>query len=306
MLEYISIDILINVVLAVITLSLGLTLTKQNFTNLLLNPKALTVGLASQLIILPLVGFGVLHYFDFDPVMKVGFIVITLCPGGATSNLITFMMNGNVALSISLTILNSVVTLFTIPALTLFAQNLYLDQTDKIDMPFWDAFTAIFLVTLLPATIGVAIRYQFPRFAKKIYPILRYILPVLLFTIFGVKIFGKQEDGGVQLSMQEFFEILPATLLLNLIGMLAGLVVGSILLVKFKNRITILVEVGLQNTAMALLVTGVLLGNPEMEKPAIVYAAFSFFSTLLAAWIFKSLFFKWKKHMKREVHPSEY
>lgn len=304
--NFISIDLLVNLVLALITFSLGLTLTRHDFTNLWLNPKALSVGLFSQLILLPLLALIVMFFYKLDPVLSVGFFIIAICPGGVTSNLLSFMLNGNVALSISLTVLNSVITMFTIPLLANIALDYYAMQHTSFRLPFWDTFFAIFLVTILPAVLGIIIRAKFKLIAKKVQPVLRYVLPIMLFSIFAIKIFGDKDTGGVQLTFNEFMEILPATLMLNIVGMITGLIVGSVLLVKFKNRITILIEVGVQNTALALLVTGVLLDQPDMEKPALVYAVFSFFTTFGVAWIFKFAYFKWRKWVKKEVHPSQY
>src|SRR5690606_22174214 len=151
----IHIDILINLVLALITFSLGLTLTKRDFHNIMLNPKALTVGLLSQIIILPLVVWGLLFFYPFSPEIKVGFIIIAICPGGVTSNLVSFLLKGNVALSISLTVINSIITLLTIPFLTNLALNYYMGETSAFGLPYFHTMISIFLVTLLPATIGV-------------------------------------------------------------------------------------------------------------------------------------------------------
>jgi BASS family bile acid:Na+ symporter len=298
MFSFINTDILVNLVLALITFSLGLTLTRQNFTNLWLNPKAIGVGLFSQIVILPLIAIVILSYFNIDPVLKVGFIVIAICPGGSTSNLLSFMMKGNVALSLSLTVINSVITLFTIPFLTNLALDYYVGQNIRFRLPFWSTFGSIFLVTILPAMFGVLMRARFKEAAKKIQPILHYVLPAMLFLVFALKIFGSEESGGVKLSRESYVEMLPIALSLNIISMALGFLIGTILLVRFKNRLTILIEIGVQNTAMALLVTGVLMEQSEMEKPALVYATFTFFSTLLVAWIFKTLFLFWKKTLK--------
>lgn len=302
-----TIDILINLVLALITFSLGITLTRHDFSVLFHNPKSMGIGLFSQLVLLPFAAYWIMSYSNLDPVYKVGFFIIAICPGGVSSNLLSFMMNGNVALSISMTVFNSIITLFTIPFLTNIALEHYIGQEwTSIKLPFWKTFFSIFLVTVFPAGIGIFLRFKFRNIAKKVQPILRYVLPVLLLLIFSVKIFADKSSGGTKLSFDEFLEMFPAGILLNIAGMLLGYIVGSLFLVNFRNRLTIIVEVGLQNTAMALLIAGILLDNHEMEKPALVYAIFSFFSTLAITWLFKFFFFKWKKWVKRERHFTEY
>jgi BASS family bile acid:Na+ symporter len=301
-------DILINLVLALITFSLGLTLTHLEFKNLWLNPRALVVGLCSQLILLPILAMLIIGFYNLPPEFAVGFFIISICPGGVSSNMVSYFLNGNVALSMSLTVINSIITLFSIPLLANIAIG-FLDganRTSSFTLPFWETFWSIFLVTILPATLGVITRAFFKQATKSIRPLLRYVLPVLLMSIFIIKIFADKEAGGVELTSSEYIEILPASLMLNLFGMLTGLFVGTLMLVKFKNRITVIVEIGLQNTTLALLITGVIMDNPQLEKPALVYATFSFFSTLILGWMFKYVFFKWRKWLKKEVHPSEW
>jgi BASS family bile acid:Na+ symporter len=303
-----GVDLLVNSVLALITFSLGLTLTRHDFSTILMNPRAMAVGLFSQIVLLPLVAVFILGYCDFDPVYKLGFFIIAICPGGVSSNLVSFMMHGNVALSISMTVVNSILALFTIPLLANLGLNYYLSTSgESITLPFWDTFFAIFLVTVLPAIIGVFLRAVYKEAAKKMQPVLRYLLPLLLFLIFAIKIFADKESGGTKLSSEEFAMMLPAGILLNFGSMLLGYLMGTAMLIRFRNRITIIIEVGLQNTAMALLVAGVLLDNSEMEKPALVYATFSFFSTFILTWCFKYLYFlfrKWQKKSRELKNPT--
>lgn len=288
------IDILVNLVLALITFSLGLTLTRNDFKNLLIHPGSLSIGLLSQIVLLPLLAWYIMGYFHFDPILKVGFLIISFCPGGVTSNLVTFMLRGNVALSISLTVLNSVITIFTIPVFTNFALDYYVSHGEMIKLPFFETTLSIFLVTLLPAIIGVTLRAKYKTLTKKIQPALRYILPILLFFVFAVKLFAGKESGGTGLTLEETLQLAVPSLVLNISGMFLGFLLSSIFFLKLKNRITILIEVGLQNTALALLISGVLLDNHDMEKPAMVYAMLTFVSTFLFAYIVKNIFYRWK------------
>ena len=111
------INILINVVLALIMFGLGLGLRKHDFQQLFDQPKPLTVGLATQIIILPLFAFALVNQFDVSSEIKVGVLILSVCPGGITSNLVSYFSKGNVALSVSLTVTNAIITLITIPVL---------------------------------------------------------------------------------------------------------------------------------------------------------------------------------------------
>ncbi len=282
-----NIDFLINLILAFITMSLGLNLSKADFKHIFNNPRGLTVGLAAQMILLPLCSFGLMLISDFSPSVQVGFIIISLCPGGVTSNLVSYLLRGNVALSISLTVVNGILCMFTVPILANVALDYFFNQTSAISMPVGNTILHIALVTVLPAAFGMFIRGRFPRIADTLRPILKYLLPTLLLTIFFIKIFAPIEKGGIELRESEILSMGLYALILNFSGMLVGFLTSSAFRISLQDKVTIMVEVGLHNTALALLVAGNILKNPEMQKPAMVYAMFTFFSTLLFAWIIK-------------------
>ena len=104
-------DYFLPVTLAVITLGMGLSLTDRDFRNIFAQPKAVITGICCQMILLPLIAYLIARSMDIDPLFKVGLMIIAACPGGATSNLITYLLRGNVALSISMTAINSLITL---------------------------------------------------------------------------------------------------------------------------------------------------------------------------------------------------
>ncbi len=287
-----NIDFLIDLVLAFITMSLGLNLRRKDFQKLFYNPKSLTIGLLAQMLFLPLIAFVMMSFSDFSPETKVGFIIISLCPGGVTSNLVSFLLKGNIALSISLTVINGLLCMFTIPLLTNWSLTYFIGNEADISLPVLSTIQHIALVTVLPATIGVFIRGRLPELAVRIIPILKYLLPTLLLVIFTVKIFAPADKGGILLSRQEIIDQGYWVLLLNFSSMILGYVLGMLFKIDFKNKITIIVEVGLQNTALALLIAGNILKNTEMQKPAMVYAIFTFISTFIFGWLIKSIALK--------------
>jgi len=183
-------------------------------------------------------------------------------------------------LSVSLTVINSLLTLFSIPILV----NIFLNYFDVsndglVHLPVLDTMFSIFNITILPASVGMFLR---DRLGKKILQIQKYInivLPVLLFIVFGIKFLGSNQNGGTGISINEIIKLTPIVIGLNVSAMLLGVVVATIFNLSFKNRVTIAVEVGLHNTALALIVAGEKLGITAMEKPALVYAMYSFFIT---------------------------
>lgn len=282
-----NIDLLIDVVLAFITMSLGLNLSKNDFKNIITFPGSLTIGLVAQMIFLPLIALVLMLYADLDPEIKVGFIIISLCPGGVTANLVSYLLKGNVALSISLTVVNGILCMFTLPFLVNLSMDFFLHKTTEIILPVWDTISHIALVTVFPASIGVLIRSRLPAIADRLRPVLKYLLPALLLLIFGVKFFAPPEKGGILLQRDEMFELINWVLAVNFLGMFTGYVLGFFTGINLSNRVTIMVEVGLQNTALALLVAGNILNNANMQKPALVFAVITFFSTLVFAWLIR-------------------
>lgn len=295
-----NIDLLINIVLAFITGSLGLNLSKKDFTHIFEFPKPLSIGLVAQMILLPLTAFILMLFSDFNPEIKVGFIIISLCPGGVTSNLVNYLLKGNVALSISLTVINGLLCMFTVPLLTNLSMTHFLNETHDIHLPVWNTILHIGLITVIPAAVGMYIRSKLPKIADRLRPILKYLLPSLLFLIFIVKIFASEEQGGIELKPNEIWDLGIQALGLNFCGMFLGYLLGFGIKINFTDRITIMVEVGLQNTALALYISSNILHNTNMQKPAIVYAMITFASTMLFAWSIKTFILKFIIKNKNE------
>ena len=159
--------IFLPLALGIIMLGMGMTLTLNDFRKVALYPKAAVIGLVSQLILLPLIGFGLAALFFTIPELAVGLILISLCPGGATSNLISHLAKADLALSISLTAISSIITNFSIPILLNIALAHYMTGEKAITLPFFKTFLQIFLVTIFPVVIGMIIKKKRPHFALK-------------------------------------------------------------------------------------------------------------------------------------------
>jgi BASS family bile acid:Na+ symporter len=177
--------------------------------------------------------------------------------------------------------------MFTIPFLVNMSLDFFVNRHSTIVLPVLQTIQHIALVTIIPAIIGLMIRNRLPKIADHIRPVLKYLLPALLLLIFSVKIFAPASKGGIELSRTELWEQCYWVLMLNFSGMFLGYVLGLIFRIRLQNRVTIMVEVGLQNTALALLIAGNILNNANMQKPAMVYAIFTFFSTLIFAWLIR-------------------
>jgi len=214
-------------------------------------------------------------------------MIIAACPGGATSNLITYLLRGNVALSISMTAINSLITLITIPIVVTISLEAFIHADADIHLNVGETVIKVFLMTLLPAFAGTRIRKRLPGFAEKLERPLRIILPLLLLVVYLGVLFIDQ--GTASATSSDFFEIFPYTILLNAAAMGAGLLIARLLRLGVKNQYTISIEVGLQNSALAIFVAATLLKSNEMALVPVVYGSFTFFSTLLFGWMVKKV-----------------
>ena len=275
------------ITLAVITLGMGLSLTDRDFRHIFAQPKAVITGLLSQMVLLPLIAFLIVRSIQIDPLFKVGLMIIAACPGGATSNLITYLLRGNVALSISMTAINSLITLVTIPLIVTLSIEAFIHEDAAIHLGVGETVLKVFLITLLPAFAGTRIRKRKPNFADGLERPLRIILPVLLLIVYLGVIFIDQ--GSESATRSDFFDIFPYALLLNLLAMGSGLMIARIIRLSVRNQLTISIEVGLLNSALAIFVCATLLKSHSMALVPVVYGSFTFFSTLLFGWMVKKI-----------------
>ncbi|MBD1858464.1 MULTISPECIES: bile acid:sodium symporter family protein [Leptolyngbya] len=260
-------SVLLPLALAIVMLGMGLSLVPEDFKRITRDPKAVAVGTICQLLLLPLIGVLITLVVPMQPEIAVGLIVLAVCPGGPSSNLITYLAKGDVALSVTLTALSSIATVFTIPIFTNLALQYFLGQSAAIALPIGQTMLQIFLITLLPTAIGMAIRHQFPDTARRLEKQmsrlaigLLALIIVLLLVREGSKLPGFLVQVGI------------GVVLLNLLATLAGFLVGKLFRLPLAQQICIAIEVGIQNGTLAIAITAGLLNNPDMAVPAAVYS----------------------------------
>ncbi len=259
--------VLLPLALAIVMLGMGLSLVPEDFGRITRYPKAITVGTVCQVLLLPLIGFLITLVVPMQPAIAVGLIVLAVCPGGASSNLITYLAKGDVALSVTLTALSSVITVFTIPVFTNLALQRFLGQGDAIALPIGQTMLQIFLITLLPTAIGMAIRQRFPDGARRLEKVMsRLAVGLLALIILLLMVREASRLPGF------IGQVGIGVLLLNLIATLAGFFAGKLFRLSFAQQICIAVEVGIQNGTLAIAITAGLLNNPDMAVPAAVYS----------------------------------
>lgn len=284
---YTFLDLLLSIILAFIMFGVGLSLTPVSFKNLFLFPKPLIIGLASQIIILPVLAFLISFFSNMPLPFKVGLIILAACPGGTTSGVLTYFFKGNVALSIIFTSINSVITLFTIPFIVNLSLLFFYGQSTIIHLSYIETIIQIFAITIIPAFIGVVIRTYKPEFALKAQRPLKFLLIIALAIVFIILFFAGNKTGGTGITTKEILNILPFALLLNALCMAWGFLLGLITKLGIRNSYTIGIEASVHNTTLAFLVAGTLLNNPDMVKPSLIYAMFSFWTAIIYSFVIK-------------------
>lgn len=261
---------------------MGLSLTRSDFVNVVKRPRGLVVGLVLQMVALPILAFLItLIVPGLSPELKVGIVLLAACPGGATSNLVNYLLNGNLALSVSITSVNSFLTQFSIPLYVNIALYFFMQQEADINLPFLETLLQILFITVIPAVLGIAIRSFKPQFTEKVRNPLKYIMTTLLAIAMIGAIFIEKKDS-FNIAYWHYWLVLPLTLLLNFGSMFMSFFTAKYYKLGIKSQTTIAVEVGLQNTGLAIAVaTGpLMLNNPAFAIPAAIYALFSFFTTM--------------------------
>ncbi len=262
----------------------GLSLTLTDFISIIRHPRAFFSALGAQMIGLPIIAFIVCLIAPLPAELKVGLIILSASPGGATSGFLTYLWRGNVALSLSLTAVNSFLTLFSIPIVVNLGLVVFMGHETEIHLPFWETVSQIFYITIIPAFFGLFVRRKFPVTAEKISKPSKYIMLVLLAIVFAIKMFAGENYGGAGLEWHDFARITPFALIQNAGCLFFGYFFLKYMGLPHSSRLTAAMESGVQNTTLAFLIANNLLANQDMVKPALVYSLYSFWTACLFAY----------------------
>lgn len=272
--------IFLPLALAIIMLGMGMTLIPADFTRILKTPKAILIGLTNQLIFLPIIGFMLAIAFDLDPIMAVGIMIIATCPGGPTSNLITQVCRGNIALSVTLTAISSIVSVLTIPFILSYALNYFGTGTEvTINLPILDTIVQIMGITVIPISIGMTIRRFKVDFAKRMEKPMRIASTMVFILVFIAVLIANSS-----LILDSMKEVGLVTLLLNILTMTLGYLTARLFKLNFKNAITITIESGIQNGTLAFVIATSILNHVEMGIPTVAYSMWMFVTGGILMW----------------------
>ncbi len=261
--------------LFIIMLGMGLTLKLADFGRVFKFPKAVLVGLFNQLIVLPLTGFLIAWSFSLNPELAVGLMLVALCPGGATSNLITHLAKANLALSITLTAFSSIITVFTIPYFLGLSMDFFMGEAKAISIPFLPTILKIMAITILPVGIGMLVRGRYPRFAEGVIRLVNIIS--MIFFVLVVVVAVAQDTENLQTS---FMLVGLPLLILNVLMFVIGFLIARLGTLDFRESLTVSIETGIQNGALAIAIALGILGNSTIALPGALYGLMMFFTVI--------------------------
>lgn len=267
--------------LFVIMLGMGLGLTIADFKRILVEPKAVILGLVAQLIVLPLVGLLLASIFPLSAELAVGVMILAACPGGPTSNLITYLAKGNVALSITLTAISSVITVFTIPLVVNLAMGLFMGADAALRLPLVTTVVQIAVITVMPVSLGMVLHSKVPRFAARVEPWVKWLsLFFLGLIIVGLLVKERANVAGF------FWQAGGVTFVLMTVTMVLGYAIATLAKLDPRSATAITVEVGIQNGTLAIAIASAatFLNNPTMAIPAAIYSLLMFVVSGAFAW----------------------
>lgn len=266
-------NVLLPLGLAVIMLTVGLKLAPDDFRRLAARPRAAVAGVAAQVLALPLLALGIAAVYPLPPVMAAGFLIIAACPGGITSNLLTLLARGDVALALTITAVSTALSTVTLPVIAGLAAG-----TQGVSLPFGPTFGGVFVMTAVPTLIGMAWRWRFPAMAERAGEKLRPAA-VAIFAAIVVFTFVKERAAIVDYGAS----VGPAVALLNIAAMACAAGLAAVLRLDPPQRTAITLECGLQNAAVAIVIGNAALGDPLLTVPAVLYAVMMNVSAI--AWV---------------------
>lgn len=257
------------IALAIIMFGLGLDLTMADFRRVAKHPKAVVVALACQLALLPAVCFGLVVLFDLPPLLGIGMLLLAASPGGTSANLYSHLFRGDVALNISLTAINSIVAIATLPLITNLAIGYY-DRGDDVSMPFVEV-VKVFVIVLVPVAIGMVVRSRKQSFAARMdRPVRIGSAVILAVLVIGILLDQRENVAGY------LADVGLVAALFCAISLVVGYVVPRAFGVVEDQAIASSFEIGVHNGTLAIFVAVEVLDVTEISIPAAVYSIIMF------------------------------
>jgi bile acid:Na+ symporter, BASS family len=272
--------VFLPVALGVIMLGLGLSLTPADFKRVVVYPRAVIVGLVCQMGLLPAICFGIAVLFELPPELAVGLMLLAASPGGATANLFSHLAHGDVALNITLTAINSILSLLTLPFIVNYSLQHFMGEGRAIPLQF-DKVIQVFAIVLVPVAIGMLVRAKRPTLADRLDRPVRIVSAVFLLLVILAAVIKERAT-----LLDSFRAVGLAALAFNLASMALGFVMPLLARVPRRQATAIAMEIGVHNGTLAIAIASspLLLNNSTMAIPAAIYSLIMFFTAAAFGW----------------------
>lgn len=270
----------INYLLMIIMFGMGLTMKPRDFAPVFTRPKDILIGCAAQFIIMPSLAFGLSRLFGLDPALTAGVLLVGTCPGGTASNVITYLSKGDVALSVGMTGVNTLLAPLLTPAIT----YLLLQTTVKVDV--WNMFWSIVTVILIPIALGFLINMLFASYVSNV----TVVLP-LVSTLAICLIVASVVSHNAERIFSAGAIVLAVVILHNLLGYLCGFGLGKLFKMGPSKTKALSIEIGMQNSGLATSLAGT--AFPQLAMATVPGAVFSVWHNISGA-ILAGFYRRWK------------
>ena len=277
-------DIFLPLALAFIMFALGLGLTGADFLRVLKQPKDFLVGAISQIILLPIIAFILIKIWPISPELAIGVMIIAAAPGGVTSNILTSFAKGDVALSVSLTAIISLLSVITVPFIIITSLNLLDLNNVSQKISLTNMALSMFLIVTLPVILGMIVKKILSNFVLSFEPIAKKI-SIFLFVLVLIGAILAERNNVIAYFAQAGL----ITLVLNVVMMIVAFYVAQLLGSGMAQKKCIAIECGLQNGTLAIFVATTLFGGSVYLIPAATYSLIMFATSLIFVFIIKKI-----------------
>ncbi|HEX6342418.1 bile acid:sodium symporter family protein [Umezawaea sp.] len=272
-------SVLLPVALAVVMFGLGLSLTTADFIRVKNHPGAVVIALVCQLALLPAVCFGLVLLFDLPPLLAVGMMLLAASPGGTTANLFSHVFRGDVALNITLTAVNSILAVVTLPLVTNLAIDHFAPRGEGLDLQF-DKVLQVFAIVLIPVVLGMLVRRRSPGFADRMDRPVRIFSVVVLASVIVATVVSERENLSTYLAATGLIALVFCVISLSL-GYFAPRLFG----IGHRQAIASAFEIGVHNSTLAITIAISVLDSTDIAVPAAVYGVVMFPVAALFGWV---------------------
>jgi BASS family bile acid:Na+ symporter len=269
-------SVMLPLALGIIMLGLGLSLTKEDFTRVFRYPRAILIGLGCQMLILPFICYGLIKGFGLEAQLAVGMMILAASPGGPTANLFSHLSKGDVALNVTLTAFNSIISLFTMPFIVNTSIDMFMtDDSLYVPMQF-RKIVEVFAIVLIPVIAGMILRSRNQAFAKKMEKPVKIASAILLVLVILAAILKDKDKVG-----DYFQQVGLVALTFNLASLIIGYFLPRLLKVPSRQATAIGMEIGIHNGTMAIFIALTVLENNTMSISPAIYSLIMFITAAL-------------------------